>query len=157
MKQINMSHFKIFRKKDAFTLIELLIVIAIIGVLAALLMANFIGVRQRSRDSQRKSDMRQIQSALELYRADESSYPAALPACGDPLTGATTSNVYIQKLPCDPVSGDTYSYTTTGTPPMSYVLIACLENVNDSQKDTSNDPSACTGGSTNWSMTLENP
>jgi len=135
-----------------FTLIELLIVIAIIGVLAALLMANFVGVRQRSRDAQRKSDLRQIQSALELYRADESSYPAAFPACGASLTGTTISNVYIQKLPCDPVTGNTYSYTPSGTPSMSYELIACLENVNDSQKDSVN---VC--GATGWSLTLQNP
>ncbi len=148
------SKFKVqsLKFKNGFTLIELLIVIAIIGVLAALLMANFVGVRQRSRDAQRKSDLRQIQSALELYRADESSYPVAFPACGASLTGTITSNVYMQKLPCDPVTGNTYSYTPSGTPPMSYELIACLENVNDSQKDLVN---VC--GATGWSLTLQNP
>ena len=150
----NNSKFKIQNSKliKGFTLIELLIVIAIIGVLAALLMANFVGVRQRGRDAQRKSDLRQIQSALELYRADESSYPAALPACGTALTGSVSSNVYVQKLPCDPITGVTYSYTPSGTPPMSYELIACLENVNDSQKDSAN-----TCGTNGWSLTLLNP
>src|SRR5690348_7093470 len=63
--------------QKGFTLVELLIVIAIIGILSTLLMTNFIGVRQRARDAQRKADVRQIQSALELYRADNGSYPAA--------------------------------------------------------------------------------
>jgi len=72
--------------EKGFTLIELLIVIVIIGVLATLLMTNFVGVRQRGRDAQRKSDLRQIQAALELYRADVGQYPEALPVCnGDPL------------------------------------------------------------------------
>lgn len=53
-----------------FTLIELLVVLVIIASLATLLTANFVGVRQRGRDAQRKSDLRQIQSAFELYRAD---------------------------------------------------------------------------------------
>ena len=61
---------KILGLKKGFTLVELLIVVAIIGILSTLLMANFIGVRQRARDAQRKADLRQIQSALELYRSD---------------------------------------------------------------------------------------
>ncbi|MBI2195693.1 MAG: type II secretion system protein [Candidatus Levybacteria bacterium] len=69
------------KREKGFTLVELLIVIAIIGVLTTLLMANFIGVRQRARDAQRKSDLRQIQSALELYRSDQGSYPQILPNC----------------------------------------------------------------------------
>ena len=142
-------------KLRGFTLIELLIVLAIIGTLTSFLMANFLGARSRARDAQRKSDMRQIQAALELYRADQGSYPAApLPACGSALTsgGAT----YMQKIPCDPTNSGQflYRYTTTGT---TYALIACEENVRDQQKDTVNNATYCTGGTTNWSYTLTNP
>ena len=73
---------KIYNSKKGFTLIELLVVIGIIGILSGLLMANFIGVRQRSRDGTRKSNLSQIQSAVELYRSDQGSYPSPLPACG---------------------------------------------------------------------------
>src|SRR5437588_640087 len=69
-----------------FTLIELLVVIAIIGILATIVMVNVLSVRSRARDTQRKSDIRQIQSALELYRADQGSYPNGLPACNSALT-----------------------------------------------------------------------
>ena len=77
---------KVIKNIKGFTLVELLIVIAIIGVLSALLMANFIGVRQRARDAQRKSDLRQMQSALELYRSDLGLYPTTQngPARGEP-------------------------------------------------------------------------
>ena len=65
-----------------FTLIELLVAISIIGVLSSFLLANFVGIRQRARDGVRKSDLRQIQSALELYRSDQSKYPdSPLPGC----------------------------------------------------------------------------
>lgn len=132
-------------KKAGFTLIELLTVIAIIGILATFLTANFVGVRQRARDSQRKSDLKEIQAALELYRADEGGYaptsgPGAMPSCGSALTG--TSSTYMSKIPCDPSSGTSYAYAPTscsGSPVRctSYTLTACLENASDSQANGS--------------------
>lgn len=120
------------RKSEGFTLIELLVVIAIIGILAGLLMSNFVGVRQRARDGARKSDLRQIQSALELFRSDHSCYPGAgcvslpvFPACGSPL--AVGGIIYMQKIPCDPLSGS-YTYLGGGN---TYTLKGCLENTND--------------------------
>lgn len=143
---------KFFLKKNkGFTLIELLIVIAIIGVLATLLMANFIGVRQRARDAQRKSDVRQVQSALEIYRSDQSTYPptATLSSCGGSL--AVSGTIYMQKLPCDPTSGLAYTYAQTGGG-TGYTLYACLENANDSQQDKVD---LCAGA--NVSFTVQNP
>lgn len=137
-----------FSTLRGFTLIELLIVLAIIGILTSFLMVNFIGAKARARDAQRKSDLRQIQSALELYRADQGQYPAApLPACGTSLTANGTT--YMQKIPCDPLTSAAYSYTTTGT---TYTLVACLENSNDSQKDATNNP-VCTGGTASYTVT----
>src|SRR3989344_8609229 len=88
-----------------FTLIELLIVVAIISILSTLLMVNFIAVRQRGRDAERKSGLRQIQSALELYRADEDTYPLpsnnTVGSCiGNPSD--CTGTVYMKKVPADP-------------------------------------------------------
>lgn len=146
-------------KNKGFTLIELLVVLVIIGVLSALLTANFIGVRQRARDAQRKTDLRQIQSALEIYRADNGSYPSSdfFPACGLPFAeeGSVT---YMEKVPCDPSTQVSYTYSSGGTPDgTSYSLIACLENGEDSQKDTIlPDPNSC-NQSTNFAYTLKNP
>ncbi len=136
-----------------FTLIELLIVIAIIGVLATLLMANFIGVRQRARDAQRKSDLRQVQAALEIWRSDKGSYPVAgseYPgSCGTGVSLISGGTTYMANIPCDP-SGGAYVYSGGGT---SYTLYACLENVADSQKDDTKQ----TGCSTAASFTVTNP
>lgn len=143
--------------KKGFTLIELLLVLAIIGVLTSFLVANLIGAKARARDAQRKSDLRQIQAALELYRADQNIYPAApLPACGSQLLAG--SAIYMQKIPCDPLNTGQYIYTYTvngtGT---TYSLVTCIENVNDKQKDTANNSTYCAGGATNWSYTVTNP
>ena len=138
--------------KRGFTLIELLIVVAIIGVLATLLMSNFVGVRQRGRDAERKSDLRRIQSALEMYRADIGSYPVALPSCGSSL--ASGDITYMQKVPCDPLNSGSFVFTYTSDGSV-YSLVSCLENVNDSQKDSTTNPQC--DGINSWSFTLQNP
>lgn len=147
---------KIKNCRKGFTLIELLIVVAIIGILATLLMANFIGVRQRARDAQRKSDIRQIQSALEIYRSDNGSYPATLPLCGNPLVYGT--NTYMTKIPCDP-SGSTYynggNYYYSGSGGTTYTLGACLENTADSQ-GTGSSPGG-SGCASNYYYVVNNP
>ena len=58
-----------------FTLIELLVVIAIIGLLSTLAVVALNSARQKSRDSKRVADIKQVQTALELYFADANSYP----------------------------------------------------------------------------------
>lgn len=148
-----------FLNQKGFTLVELLVVVAIIGILSTLLTANFIAVRQRGRDSQRKSNLRQIQSALELYRADQAGYPTAGPnagnfptACGSAFTNVAGSTTYMQKVPCDPTNVP-YTYSSTDT--TRYTLIGCLENSNDSEKDLTN-VAPCTG-TTNFSFTFTNP
>ncbi len=146
---MNKEFIKNHKSLKGFTLIELLIVIGIIGVLATLLMVNFVGVRQRARDAQRKSDLRQIQSALEIYRSDNSAYPLSIPSCGLPFIYNGTT--YMQKIPCDSLSGS-YTFSSTGT---TYSIIACLENTNDNQKDAAN-VSPC-NGTANWSYTVQNP
>jgi len=150
---------KIQNWKKGFTLIELLIVIAIIGVLSTLLMANFIGVRQRARDAQRKSDLRQIQSALEIYRSDMGSYPSSLTNCtcsGSPCLGnSDCSAIYMSKIPADPsgtsigYNNGNYYYTQTNSN-TGYTLAACIENTSDSSQEiTTTSPGGgnCTGSS----------
>jgi len=157
MKIFNNLHFAIYKK--GFTLIELLIAIAIIGILSSFLLSNYVGVRQRARDGVRKSDLRQVQSALELYRSDQGNYPSSLPSCGSSLQDASVPPVvYMKKIPCDPSSTNTtlisYTYSYNGTT-LTYTLTACLENSNDSQVESPVN-AACTS-TTNISYTIQNP
>jgi prepilin-type N-terminal cleavage/methylation domain-containing protein len=141
MKRFSIFHFphlplvkdssgQTFSISRGFTLIELLVTIAIIGILSSILLVNLQGFRERTRDIQRKRDLHEIQTVLELYRSDVSSYPAALPNCGSSLTNGST--VYMQKIPCDPLTNNKYSYSLAGN---VYTMTACLENINDSEKD----------------------
>ncbi|MBN1475133.1 prepilin-type N-terminal cleavage/methylation domain-containing protein [Candidatus Sumerlaeota bacterium] len=63
------------RKASAFTLIELLIVVAIIAILAAIAVPNFLEAQTRSKVSRVKSDMRSLVTAIEAYRIDHNIYP----------------------------------------------------------------------------------
>lgn len=124
------------RKKNGFTLLELLVVIAILATLSALVVPNFMGARERARDTQRKSDLRQIQKALELYKMDQNPpvYPTALPTPGDLWNDPNTGVTYMNKFPADPlVSSDDYEYTYVrhATDDLRYYLTACLENKAD--------------------------
>lgn len=150
---------KIKNFERGFTLIELLIAIGIIGILSSFLLANFVGVRQRSRDGVRKSDLRQIQSALEFYRSDKGFYPSVplYSTCNSSLQDSSTPPViYMKKIPCDPSTGTIYTYDSPSGN-TTYFLTACLENGNDSQKDSPAN-SVCIGiGKTGISYTLQNP
>lgn len=62
--------------KHGFTLIELLVVIAVIAVIVGFAVPNFLGARERARDTKRKSELFQLKQALRLYYNDYNRYPA---------------------------------------------------------------------------------
>jgi len=115
------------RKNKGFTLIELLVVIAIIGLLATLAVVALNSARQKSRDAKRIADIKQIQTALELYFNDNDGYPAA--ASGQP-SGMSSYMANIPTAPT-PTDGDcttlenTYTYAQTGSG-SGYTLSFCL-------------------------------
>ena len=135
------------KNKKGFTLIELLVVVAIMGLLAALAVVALNTARARARDARRVSDIKQIQTALELYYMDNYKYPvdptnnlieglclsSGSHFAAQPCTGTT----YMGQVPKSPeprtdggCTNTVYTYNATdvgatGTD-LSYYIIYCL-------------------------------
>ncbi|MFH1739212.1 MAG: prepilin-type N-terminal cleavage/methylation domain-containing protein [bacterium] len=87
----------------SFTLIELLIVVAIIGILAAIAVPNFLNAQTRAKISRIQADQKSVSTALEQYRLDHNSYPPdATNRYPVGLYLLTSPVAYIQTIPRDP-------------------------------------------------------
>lgn len=129
--------------KRGFTMLELLIVIAIIGVMSTLAIVGLTGAQAHARDGRRKSDLETVRSALELYRADCDRYPPAGNSSGSfsftagsnfKLTGTNSSSTarcsrsttYLNLVPSDPTSSGRYLYSVAADG-STYSLCSYLE------------------------------
>ncbi len=133
---------KISSSRFGFTLVELMVVVSVIGILSSIIYASFGGARAASRDDVRKSALKEVQLALERYKAQYGVYPAQ--GCGSyptyagrgphPAWGCSADQYitglmpdFISELPKDPnqedIDGYGYLYLSTGA---DYKLIAHL-------------------------------
>ena len=118
-----------FRK--GFTIIELLVVVAIIALIASLVLVQFQVARARARDAQREHDIKTLQTALALYVTNKGTFPVysgpicpTMP-CSDALSVALLDESVLPGIPKDPVNTDVliYSYVSAGsTYALSYTL-----------------------------------
>ncbi len=121
------------KTNKGFTLIELLVVIAIIGLLATLSVIALNNARERARDSRRVSDIKQIQTALELYFNANDEYPIV--ASKDDAHTLLTGEIddFLNPVPQNPSPDDCnviwedYQYVSTGAG-AGYELDYCLGN-----------------------------
>lgn len=123
MKNINTKY------KTGFTLVELLVVISIIGILSSIVYASFGDARKSARDDIRKTDLKSMELAVRLYKAQNGRYPSGCrgeniwggnfdgqykcPAGTEYIVGLVPD--YIATLPIDPkgVSGTGYLYAVS--------------------------------------------
>lgn len=114
-----MTHHARRMTHDAFTLIELLIVIAIISILVGITLPRFRGMQEEGNIAEAKGELRTLQTALESYYIHNSSaYPAALSS----LTSATPN--IVSSIPFDPfaAASTAYGYVRGGTNNKFYVI-----------------------------------
>jgi prepilin-type N-terminal cleavage/methylation domain-containing protein len=127
-----------FIKSIGFTLVELLVVLAIIGLLATVIMAVFSEVKARGRDSRRVSDLNTLTKALALYLSISDQYPPAAGPPGIEINGTdAVSNALIAAnvlggVIIDPRDGQTigsdeFHYYYYSNERDDYVINYCLE------------------------------
>ncbi|MFA4943009.1 MAG: FISUMP domain-containing protein [Patescibacteria group bacterium] len=123
------------KNKSAFTLIELLVVIAIIGLLATVSVIALNNARSKSRDAKRVSEIKQIQTALELYYNDQNRYPLTaefIPSGEIFSTSSYGTTTYLAHIPSAPTPADGACsdsenlFTYTSNDGSSYSLTFCL-------------------------------
>lgn len=147
-----------------FTLIEILIVIAIIAILASVILVGLGPTQREGRDSRRISDLAEVQNALELYYNHCGWYPGggsgdcgAWSATGGESGGAAaytamvaeveaTTEIGITQLPVDPTNSGNLVYQYESVTPNSYTLAATLEDTGNAvmKSDESTDPNGGT-------------
>lgn len=121
------------KKLKGFTLIELMIVIAMLAGLAAFVILRFTGAQAGARDARRQSDIKQYQNAFEIYsQANNGAFPD-----GNPTVNAISlcgSGQALGNIPCtdDPVTSTNYRYSTNAAN-TQYVLWATLEKPTPTQ------------------------
>ena len=87
------------RKQKGFTLIELLIVVAIIGIIAAIAIPNLLNAIDRGKQKRTMADMRSIGTAIESYAVDNNFYPKSLANVGAAGISTHVSPIYIKTVP----------------------------------------------------------
>ena len=106
------------KKINAFTLIELIVVIAIIGILASVIYPSFSNYQKKGRDGKRLADIKNIASALDQYYLDNGSYPTSTQDTLAPFQYGSIKDLnvlvpkYLSKLPNDPLTKNTNLYWT---------------------------------------------
>ena len=113
------------RRATGFTLVELLVVLIVLAVLAAIVLPKFVGSSTRAREARMKADLRLIRTAIDRFYIDTGAYPAKLadlaetkaPAKGldsagnqIPIDPLKWHGPYLDRIPKDAISGSDYVY-----------------------------------------------
>lgn len=114
-----------------FTMIELLVVMAIVSLLSIVALSSYQATQRHSRNGKRLADIAQVRSALEVYRATEGEYPqiAGSPSNSNFVTLVSASYLepYLSSLVNDPSSDPNYVYEYASVNPGTYQLCYYLE------------------------------
>lgn len=126
-------------KKNGFTLIEILIVVAIIGILSTMGLMAFQTSLRRSRDARRIAEIKSLQGAAEQYYADNNGYP-------DTILGCSALNNYVKGFVGNYEDPKGVSYECVFTDNTSYCISAQLEGDSGNCDENCSNTLSRTGG-----------
>lgn len=131
-------------KQRGFTIVELLIVIVVIGILAAITIVAFNGVQKQARDTERISEVKAMQKAIEMYRVEKGEYPLHTGGVenagyGMALIESLLVPEYIAALPREPNSTQPYQYVRDKAKD-SYAIRVMYESKPQCHSGTNNTP-----------------
>ncbi len=153
--------------QQGFTLMEILVAMAIMGILTVVGFTSYTVSFQKARDAQRKNDLNQLSKALEAYYSDFGVYPTAVngrvSGCGDGTQvcswgGAfslSSGKVYMKQMPREPQANWIYFYVTS-TDRKKFQLFAHIENINDPQLGTYTKVCGTQGQACNYGIASSN-
>ncbi len=131
-------------KQEGFTIIELLVVIVIIGILAAIALPKYGGVRNDANKAVSKSNLKSLQTAIERYQLDNGSYPSDL--------STLISEGFIKKKSCQiPSTTEAYQYGESGN---DFLLYDSKYDIYANSEELDEDFTNYTGGITPSAQTL---
>ena len=155
--------------RQGFTLIELLVVISIIGLLSNVVLSSLNSARESARDTIRQSDVRTIQTALEMYYSNYGQYPAQTSWINSNAANWQTSNLataldpYLSQLPEDPLNDSVHYYrflnhsAYSGVNYQGYWLMVMEyeDSALNTELEASDGILECTGNTRDYSSSIE--
>lgn len=150
------ANFNIFKNAHVagFSLLEMLIVMAIMGIILTISTVSYLTIQQRGRDARRRTDIEQLRTALEIYRSQNGIYPS-IAASNTWITAAPLNNPlvtpgYMRSIPTDPNQNATFPYWYKSWNSWQNYCIAA----NFEQPST---VSQCVGPNANYDYRIVNP
>lgn len=140
--------------EKGFSIVEMLVVIAIIGFIGSLIFVQLQSSRQRARDAEREQEIKSLQNALAIYATNAGKYPpsntALLPYAATALTGSDPISADLRnsdaltQIPLDPLNSGNFVYKYQSTDGSTYTLTYYLETDTILGKPSANNPQSAT-------------
>ena len=129
-------HIQTTKLRHAFTLVEMLLVVTIIGILAALVIPKIVGRSEQARATAAHADISSIKTALDAFEVDNGFYPKSLQdLVTAPSNAKNWHGPYLEKVPQDPW-GNNYVYYFPGKHnPSSFDLLSIGQDAKEGTED----------------------